>query len=56
MQVDAHGANVALARPVRVPDVRTAASGVLGTAFTGECRGMVLPRDVHGPKRLGSGN
>jgi sortase A len=30
VQVDAHRANVAFARPVRVPDVRAAASGVLG--------------------------
>jgi hypothetical protein len=33
--IDAPSANVALARPVRVPDVRTAVSRVLGRAFAG---------------------
>ena len=33
MQVDTHGADVALARPVPVSDVRAAASGVLGTSL-----------------------
>ena len=41
MQVDALGANVAVARPVRMPDVRAAASSVLGTNFTGYAESRV---------------
>jgi hypothetical protein len=35
VQVDAHSADVALTRPVRVPDVRAAPSRVLGTTSAG---------------------
>jgi hypothetical protein len=35
VQGDAHSADVARTRPVRVPDMRAAASGVLGTTSTG---------------------
>jgi len=41
-QFDAHGANVALTRPARAPNLRAAVSGVLGTTFTGRaaCDGV----------------
>ena len=48
VQADAHRANVALARPVRVPDVWAAASGVLGrtrTGFASRC-GITVPADA----------
>jgi hypothetical protein len=56
VQIDALGANVAFARPVRMPDVRAAASGVLGRTIAGEaaCDGIAA-RD-RGPKRLGGRN
>jgi hypothetical protein len=41
VQVDALRAYVALARPLPVPDVRAAASGVLGTTFTATPRAGV---------------
>ena len=47
MQVDAHSANVAIARPVRVPDVRAATSGVLGATSTGlPARGGLAVRNA----------
>ena len=54
VQIDAHRANVALTRPVRVPDVRAAASGVLGATFTGrgERDGIAVRRAGAGQKRL----
>lgn len=56
MQDNAHRANVALARPVRVPDVQAAASGVLGRTFTGRAeRAGITVRDA-GPKAFGNGN
>ena len=42
VQVDAHGADVAFARPVRVPDVRAAASGMLGGARAARARPVQL--------------
>jgi hypothetical protein len=54
VQVDAHRANVALARPVRVPDVRSAASSVLGATFTGHAaRDAFIMRNA-GTRRLGN--
>ena len=54
VQIDAHGANVALARPVRVPDVRAAASGEMGRTFTSRAaRAGIAVRNT-GPERLGN--
>ena len=56
VQVDAHRDNVALTRAVRVPDVRAAVSGVLGTSFNGHAeRDGIAARDG-GRKRLVKGN
>lgn len=55
VQVDAHRDNVAFAWPIRVPGVRSAASGLLGTTFTGRAaRGGISDRNA-GPKHLGDG-
>jgi len=56
VQVDAHRANVALTRPVRMPDVRTEVSGVLGRAFAGHTACERTAVRNPGPRRLGSGN
>jgi hypothetical protein len=56
VQVDACRANVARTRPVRVPEVRAAASGVLGrTCARSAAREGIALRSA-GPKRLGNGN
>ena len=52
MQADAHKANVALARPVRVPYVRPAVSSVLGTTFTAASRVMKLPRETRHSRQM----
>jgi hypothetical protein len=54
VQVDAHGANVALARPIRVPDVRAAVSGVLGSAFPGRHAQYGAARRNAGSERPGA--
>jgi hypothetical protein len=56
VQVDARGANVALTRPVRVPDLWAAASGVLGRAFTGHAARDGIAVRSAGPKGFGNGN
>jgi len=56
VQLDAHGAYVALARPVRVPDVRAAAPGVLGSTFTSRAARTGAAVRNTGPKRLGDGD
>lgn len=56
MQVDAHRANVALTRALRVPDVRAAASGVLGGTFAGRAaRDRIAGRNACA-KHLGNNN
>ena len=56
VQVNAYGDDVAITRPLRVPDVRTAASGVLGRAVAVHtARGAIAMRNT-GPKRLGNRN
>ena len=54
VQVDARRANVALTRPVPVPDVRAAASGVLGRSFTGRAARAGIAVRKTGPRRLGN--
>jgi|ERR1017187_2928867 hypothetical protein len=56
VQVDARGANVALARPVRVPDVRAAASSVLGTSCAGRAARACSTAWNAGSQRLGGRN
>lgn len=47
---------MALARPVPVPDVRAAASGVLGTSLTRHVAlAAIVPRKIS-PRRLSDGN
>jgi hypothetical protein len=48
VQCDAHIANVALTRPVRVPDVRATSSRGLGTTSSG--------RNAHATRRVSSGS
>jgi hypothetical protein len=56
VQIDAHRVNVAFTRPVRVPDVWPAVSGVLARSFASHiARADTTVRDA-GPKRPGIGN
>ena len=51
--VDAHRDNVAVRRPVRVPDVRAAVSGVLGRAFAGRAASHALAARLLTRSRIG---
>lgn len=56
VQVDAFSANVALARPLRVPDLRAAAPGMLGGAFAGRAARAGATAPGAGPERLDGGD
>jgi hypothetical protein len=56
VQVDALGANVALAWPVRVPDVRAAVSSLLGAASNGYVASDGFAARSRGARRLDHGN
>jgi hypothetical protein len=56
VQMDACRANVAHTRPIRVPEVRPAAPGGLGTTSTSSAAHAVITAQNPGPRRLGGGN
>jgi len=56
VQADARRANVALAWPLRVPDLRPAVSGVLGRAFTRRTPRAGFAARHECPTRPGAGN
>lgn len=56
VQVDARRANVALARPIRMPNVRAAASSVLGTTCAGGAARPGITAWNAGQKRLDDRN
>jgi hypothetical protein len=55
VRVDAWGAHVALAWPVRVPEVREAVPRVLGRSITGRAARTGIAVRNSGPKRPGNG-
>lgn len=52
VQVNARGANVAVARPVRVQEMRPAISGMLATTVAGRITRAGIPGRDAGPERL----
>ena len=56
VQADAHGADVAVARPVPVPPVRAETSSVLGRTVAGCCRRAGIAGQDGLPKRLSNSN